>query len=309
LASSSTIIVKRTSNAFLVREDSSRKFSLNYFSYCVGNVIAGNNWHETSLELWKGVHEIYFSKPCLICLTGFGSAIIKGKGNGGKVDFWRLTAIPGRSLVEVYSRGVVYLSVTGGLNFAVQGKRRINVGEELRVKACDLSGILEEVPARYVPKGYVEEYNVKIKGNVLANGNIGGAVKVEDAKPLGVVKLKPLNVKVNGMRQEMNGGKSLLYNNDDGSLLVDYIGQEDYEPKAMLDRLSLDSISISQGNIVTIMPSRREDIIIREKFIDKVISRIERMITLACEALKRGAVKIKVMLNSRIYEAWVEELE
>ena len=312
LASSSTIIVKRTSNAFLVREDSSRKFSLNYFSYCVGNVIAGNSWHEASLELWEGVHEIYFSKPCLICLTGFGSALIKGNGNGdgGRVDFWRLTAIPGRSLVEVYSRGVVYLSVTGGLDFAVQGKRRVDVGEGLRIRACDFSGILEEVPARYVPRDYVEEYSVKVSGNVFVGGSVRGTVRVEDVKPLGVVRLKPLNVKVGGgrVKGDDNAGKSLLYDCDDG-LIVDFVGQEDSEVRGIVDRVSLDAVSMSRGGIVNITPSRREDLAVRERFVDKVISRIERMIVLACEALRRGAVKVRVRLKGRVYEAWIEELE
>ncbi|OYT62206.1 MAG: hypothetical protein B6U69_02245 [Thermofilum sp. ex4484_15] len=287
---------------------------MDFYSYAANNIIARNPPLSPSVEVRGGWIELLTLEPLLISVGGVGKLIVNGK----EVPLWRAYLLSESMIVRLEARGdsVAYLTVHGGL--APEGEEvPIARGSSLIPlnPHYTLRELKECLPALYLPERYLprdrgvlefvpldgvwergffaDKYTLARK--LLRRGYL--LIASSPSKPLEISEeeyFRPGSLAVRGR----------------GEVLVPLSPTEGKFPKlGELTPESMDYLArLTLRAPIKLKPISLDDGESRISSYTSKLAKVEKVISAAMEAVKRGAKKLKVRVKGKLYEVWIEEL-
>ena len=286
-----------------------RKEVLDLYSYLISNILSGNSLNSFSIEIRGGRLKVKALDDMVISVSGFGYI----EANKKIINGWRAFFVKRDGIVSVktFKDSVAYVGISGGIK---KNKKKLYENDIIDEGYYPLEDIIKELPARFIPEHLVPKRTFnKIE--------IYSTLKVFPKKFRGIIKKnleRRRHILVPFLRS--NQDFSFQINQDVIGIPVSYLGDYisisfDHSPKenyiGALNSKSFDDLSRapqnSYINIVIKNDPLYKSVEDSLKY-SRQISRIRDIIERAIEAVKRGAKALKMMVNGKVYIAWIEEI-
>ncbi len=309
-----TLRADNVQNVYIVKEKSleHRSVALDLYSYAVSNIIVGNDETSAAIEIVDGFFEGTATEDCFLSVTGLASVAVEGSKDKG---LWRCIFLKKGSKIKVstISGGVAYIAISGGIRVSVEsGRLKIPPNEILESSepVVPYEDLVLELPARHLPENYIPKRSRSIEVVPLADEIPSNCLLAERNPHRGFILTPRERVNellLNAISSDPPPGAVTI---DKNSLRVLSSSSEESLPiVGALPAHSLDALSrLALGSSLKLRKVRPVEAMRRELSYLNLIRRIRRIIELAVEALRRGAVLVRIRYGGRIYEAWVEEL-
>ena len=286
---------------------------MDFYSYAAINIVARNPPLAPSVEVRGGYLEALALEPTLISAGGMGRLTIDGR----EVPMWNAYLVGRSALVRLEARedSVAYLTVHGGV--------AVEVGPVSRGSRLDpmnptytLKELRELLPALHLPERYVPGEARVLEfvppwGAWTGDGCLDRLTLAKKTPESGYLLVPAREPPELGYPEEgpfRPGSLALMAR--EGILVPLSFVEGSFLKLGELTPHSMDSLARLRPNTpVGLKPlDTREGEGRFKEYLSK-LSRIERVISAAIEAVMRGARRLKIKVKGKLYEVWIEELK
>ncbi|MCD6368474.1 MAG: hypothetical protein J7L38_01600 [Thermoproteales archaeon] len=311
------LLVTDAYSAFVVKARSfvERASVLDFYSYSAVNILSAVNIFSPCIEIRGGKMKLRATDDVHVAITGWGNIVI----NGVQKKVWKVFHLTRGHEIELVAKpySILYLNLVGGMKLSdvkssgkIRGECEILPSSKYSFEETDRVKRALTIPESYIPDlngdrklvKVISEENVRISGEATV---VGKAFEREY-----ILKRESLLEEITPTEYSQGGAGSLLIK-DKGHLSVPLVHVNEEMP--LLGRLSPPSLDllarVPERDRISIMftGTQAEEWEVYNYI--KKIMKLQKIIKAAKEAAQRGAKLLKLKINGKIFDAWIEELE